>query len=123
MWTGRPGVGIGGRSWQLWRGVRFEFYSADGEMLKRVAIPGLQLGKAMFLDLTHDDLPKGTARTQIRAVLRFGWDKAFAPNAEMLRLYECNIVPSLEIFETATGRTSLILTDAKALPGSNPPRK
>jgi hypothetical protein len=104
-------------------GVTFEFYSAAGELLKKTMIPNLSPGKAALLDLSHKDLPKGAARTEVRAVLRFGYSGGAPPSDEMVRLFECNILPSLEIFETATGKTILVLTDAKALPDSSSPRK
>jgi hypothetical protein len=104
-------------------GVTLEFYGADGELLKRTVIPNLQPGKAAFLDLSRDELPKGAVRTEVRAVLLFGYAGGEPPTAETRRSIECNILPSLEIFESTTGRTSLVLTDAKPLPGPNPPRK
>jgi hypothetical protein len=103
-------------------GVTFEFYSIDGELLKSKVINNLLPGKAAFVDLKYDDLPKGSARTEIRAVLRFGYAAATPPGPERAKLFECNLFPSLEVFDNATGRTSLILTDAKLLPAPNPPR-
>jgi hypothetical protein len=104
-------------------GVTLEFYAADTQLLKRTFIPNLEPGKAAFLDLSRDELPKGAARTEVRAVLRFGYAGGEPPAAETLRRFECNILPSLEIFENATGRANLLLTDARPLPGPNPPRK
>ena len=104
-------------------GVTFEFYGTDGELLKRAVIPHLEPGKAAFVDLKSDDLPKGLVRTEVRAVLRFGYAGGAPPPPEKLRQLECNILPSLEIFENATGRTSLISTDAKLLPAPYPPRR
>ena len=104
-------------------GVKFEFYGAAGELLKRTVINNLQPGKAAFLDLSHNELPKGSGGTQVRAVLRFGYDRGYPPDRETRARFECNLLPSLEIFENATGRTNLVLTDAKPLPESSSPRK
>jgi hypothetical protein len=104
-------------------GVTFEFYGVGGELLKKTVINNLEPGKAAFLDLSHNELPKGAARTQVRAVLRFGYDRGYPPDRETRARFECNLLPSLEIFENATGKTTLVLTDAKPLPESSSPRK
>jgi hypothetical protein len=103
-------------------GVTFEFYGVNGELLKSKAINNLLPGKAAFVDLSRDELPKGPVRTEIRAVLRFGYAAATPPDRETRLLFECNIFSSLEIFENTTGKTSLVLTDNKLLPAPNPPR-
>jgi len=104
-------------------GVTLEFYGAAGELLKSKTIPNLAPGKTALLKLRRDELPKSVLRTEIRAVLRFGYAGGVPLSPRKERLFECNIAPSLEIIEEATGRTSLVLTDAKLLPGPNPPRK
>src|SRR5215472_3206415 len=103
-------------------GITFGFYSGDGKLLKENVVANLAPGKATFADLSYDELPKGVGRTQIRAVLQFGYAGATPPSAEMIKLMACNLLPSLEIFDSATGRTGIVLTETKPLPDPNPPR-
>ena len=77
----------------------------------------LQAGKAASLDLGRSELPAGNEpRAEIRAVLLFGYFGGANPPPNVLQKFDCNIVPSLEVFDNITGRTSFILTDAKQLP-------
>jgi hypothetical protein len=102
--------------------VTFEFYGTAGELLKSQTMNNLLPGKAAFVDLKHDDFAKDPERRQIRAVLRFGYAAATRPDPDKAKFFECNLAASLEIFDNATGRSVLILTDAKPLPSANPPR-
>jgi hypothetical protein len=104
-------------------GITFAFYGPAGELLKKTVNNNLAPGRSAFLDLSHNELPKGTERMQVRAVLKFGYDKGYPPDRETSALYTCNLLPSLEVFESASGRTSLLTTDAKPLPESNLPRR
>ena len=106
-----------------WGGVTFEFYGAAGELLKKSVIANLGPGQTAFLDLSRDQLTKSAGRTQIRAVLHFGYGGGAPLPPESRRFLECNIVPSLEIYDTTSGRTTLALTNATPLPApSSPPR-
>jgi hypothetical protein len=104
-------------------GITFEFYGADGELLKRKVVPGLKPGKAAFVELSRDELPKGALTISIRAVLRFGYGGGAPPTSEMIQRFECHLLPSLEVFESATGKVQFVLTETKPLPEPNPPRK
>jgi hypothetical protein len=101
--------------------VTLQFYGADGQLLKGTVIPNLEPGRAAVLDLSSDDLAKRNFRTQLRAVLLFGYSGGAPPRPEILWQLQCNILPSLEIFDNKTGRTSIILTDAKPLPWPGSP--
>ena len=91
--------------------VVLQFYGSDGQVLKEQAIDGLAPGKIAFLDFT----PADKARTPIRAVARFGYSGGAQPMPGMADA--CRIVPSLEIFDTESGKTQILLTDAKPLAG------
>ena len=104
-------------------GVTFEFYGAAGELLKRSVIVNLRPGEVAFLDLSYNALPKSAGRTPIRAVLRFGYARGTPPDRETRALFECNILPSLEIFDSASGRAMLVLRDTGPLPPPSFPRK
>jgi hypothetical protein len=120
---GGPVLSSGGARGSCGGGITFEFYGADGELLKKKVINNLLPGNAAFLDLSHDELPKGAARTEVRAVLRFGYDRGYPPDPDTRARFECNILPSLQIWDNSSGRTSSVLTEAKPLPESNIPRK
>jgi hypothetical protein len=76
----------------------------------------LRTGKAGSLDLSGDAIRGDSRRVQIRAVLLFGYFGGAPPGPGTLERFDCNIVPSLEIYDNQTGRTSLVVTDAKPLP-------
>jgi len=96
--------------------VTLEFLDTTGTVLKQTSID-LQPGAAGSLDLSWDELPGGTLRTEVRAVLLFGYSGGANPPSEILRHTACgNLVPSLEVYDNSSGRTNFILTDAKALP-------
>ena len=44
-------------------GITFEFYGADGELLKRSVVPSLEPGKAAFVDLSRGELRKGALKS------------------------------------------------------------
>jgi hypothetical protein len=96
--------------------VMLQFLDTEGQLLKQKVIT-LQAGKAASLDLGRSELPRGNdPRAEIRAVLLFGYSGGANPPPAVLQTFNCNIVPSLEVFDNDTGRTSFILTDAKQLP-------
>jgi hypothetical protein len=49
-------------------------------------------------------------------VLLFGYPGGVPPTSDILQQFDCNILPSLEIYAGKSGRTTFVLTDAKALP-------
>ena len=96
--------------------VTLQFLDTEGQLLKQKVVT-LQAGKAASLDLGRGELPGGNdPRAEIRAVLLFGYSGGANPPSTLLQMFDCNIVPSLEVFDNDTGRTSFILTDAKQLP-------
>jgi hypothetical protein len=96
--------------------VTLQFLDSDGQLLKQKVVT-LQSGKAALLDIGRGELPGGNdPRAEIRAVLLFGYYGGANPPPAVLQKFDCNIVPSLEVFDNNTGRTSFILTDAKQLP-------
>ena len=50
-------------------------------------------------------------------MLLFGKAGGAAPGPDVRDQFDCNIVPSVEIYDSATGRTSLVLTDSKPVVG------
>ena len=98
--------------------VTFQFLDSQGKVLKEV-LATLQVGKAANLDLSRDQLPGEELRAQIRAVLLYGYTGGAPPNQTILQQFDCNIAPSLEVYDNTTGRTSLILTDSRPLPMPN----
>lgn len=94
--------------------VTFRFLDAEGQILKETAV-SLEPGKAASLDLSRGLLP-GDGRVDIRAVLLFGYFGGANPPPEVLQRFDCNIVPSLEIYDDETERTTVILTNVTPLP-------
>ena len=97
--------------------IALQFYDAQGLLLKEYLVAGLAVGKSAAVDLNRDDLP-GSDRFSLRAVLAFGYSGGANPPPQLLQqTATCNIVPSLEIYDNDTQKTSIVVTDAKPLPG------
>lgn len=97
--------------------VVLQFYGADGTVLKEWAVEDLAPGKIEFLDLGKADRPGKSLRTPIRAVARFGYAGGANPPRGLLE--GCRVVPSLEIYDSESGKADLVITEAKALPGAS----
>ena len=98
--------------------ISLQFYDAAGQLVTEYVVPGgLSVGKSAGVDLNRDDLP-GADRLSLRAVLAFGYLGGANPPPQLLQqTATCNIVPSLEIYDNDTQKTSIVITDAKPLPG------
>ncbi len=96
--------------------VTLQFMDSDGNVLKQAAV-NLQPSAATSLDLSWDDLTGATLRAELRAVLLFGYSGGANPPGGILRQTACgSLIPSLEVFDNTTGRTSFILTTVSSLP-------
>ena len=96
--------------------VTLQFLDAEGQVIKQKVVT-LGVGKAAWLDLKSDELIEtADLRTEVRASLLFGYFGGANPPRMILQKYDCNIVPGLELYDTSTGRTIFVLTDAKQLP-------
>jgi hypothetical protein len=92
------------------------FQDADGRILKQMFV-SVMTGKAALLDLTQTDIA-GKARDQGREVnatrlqIRgIGYNPLLNPGSAIPQPLSCNLVPTLELFDTETGRTAVIVTD------------
>jgi hypothetical protein len=98
--------------------MSLQFYDAEGQLVLEYVVPsGLSVGKSAAVDLNRDGLPGGD-RLSLRAVLAFGYFGGANPPPQLLQqTATCNIVASLEIYDNDTQKTSIVVTDAKPLPG------
>jgi hypothetical protein len=79
-------------------------------------------GNAASLQASRDTLPGLTGRIDLRAVLLYGYAGGANPPPKLLSQFDCNIVPTLEVFDNNTGQTSFILTAVTPLPApASPP--
>ena len=91
--------------------VTFTFYGEDGKSLKSATIPVTQ-GAAVHFDLQRADIDADTDRREIRGTVR---SVLSTPAASPLNL-SCSVMPTLEIFDTLTGKTTVVLETPRALP-------
>ena len=96
--------------------VTLQFIDANGQMLKETSAT-LRVGKATYLDLSRDQVPGNESRVPLRAVVLFGYAGGAPPTSMVLQTFDCNIVPSLELYNSDTKQTSVVLTNTKPLPG------
>jgi hypothetical protein len=94
--------------------VTLQFLDARGQVVKQT-VAALKRGEVASLDLSRGELPGGNSRAEIRTVLLFGYSGGAPPGPGMLERFDCNIVPSLEVYDDHAGKTRLSLTDAKPL--------
>jgi hypothetical protein len=92
-----------------------QFYDSQGQLVKQKAVANLAAGTADLLDLGRNELT-GLDRTEMRGVVRTGYSGGAAPPANIPLNVTCNLLVTLEIYDSNTGRTILSSTDAKPLP-------
>ena len=93
--------------------VTLQFFGAEGELLKERSIDDFGAGKIAFLDLGPGDRPEKETRTPVRAVVRWGYAGGANPPAGTAEA--CQVVPNMEIYETESGKTQLLLTETRPL--------
>lgn len=94
--------------------VVLQFYGSDGQLLKEKVVDNLTPGKIAFLDLTPADRPNKDLRIPVRAVARFGYSGGANPGPGVFEA--CRVLPNLEIFDAASGKTQILLTESRPLP-------
>jgi len=101
--------------------IALQFYDAQGQLLRELIIPRLEMGQSASLDLNRDDFP-GSDPLSLQAITAFGYGGGANPPAQLLqRIAMCNIIPSLEIYDNGTGNIRVVMTDARPLPGPPQP--
>jgi hypothetical protein len=81
------------------------FLDSDGKIVKQKFV-SLGSGKAAFLDLEMSGV-RGPDRAEVRGI---GYNPLLAPGS-IPQPISCSLVPTLELFDTTSGRTSAIVTD------------
>ena len=92
--------------------VEGAFVDGQGKSLKSAKAP-LEPQKSVALELDRSEVLGATGRVPIRAI--FSYTVPATPGILMPGSI-CTLVPTLEIFEKASGKTVLVLSDAKAVP-------
>jgi len=101
--------------------IALQFYDAQGQLLKELTIPRLEMGHSASLDVNRDDYPGGD-RLSLRAILAFGYGGGANPPRQLLQqIAACNIVPRMEIYDNHSGNIRVVVTDVRPLPGPNQP--
>jgi hypothetical protein len=95
--------------------VTLQFLDTRGRVVKQTVVL-LRPGNVGSLEVSRAELPRNDSRAEIRAVLLFGYYGGAPPVPAIARHFNCNIVPSLQVFDDRTGEIKLVLTDAKPLP-------
>jgi hypothetical protein len=89
------------------------FLDSDGKILKQM-VASLASRKAAFVDLVA--VPgAGGGRIEIRGI---GYNPLLSPEAAVPQPISCNLVPTLELFDTESGKTAVILADFRISTGT-----
>jgi hypothetical protein len=76
----------------------------------------VNLGAAAHLDLAYGSVADGSGRWQIRGVVQPTPPDGAGVLPPVPATLGCYVAPTLEIFENATGATTVILETAKSVP-------
>ena len=98
--------------------VTFDFYDATGKSVKAGTATVAQ-GAAVSYDLQRAEVANTTAtgRVEIRGTLRTAFVGATTIGTPVIPVFGfCSIVPTLEIFDSSTGQTTVVLQQTTALP-------
>ena len=98
--------------------VTLRFLKSDGTTFAESTVTIIN-GKTALLDLPYQQTG-ATARVALRAELRFGAPTGTAPGPDVSEQFDCNIVPSLEIFNSSNGHVSIVVTDWQPVLGADP---
>ena len=97
-------------------GLVLAFMDSDGQTLKQGFVR-VDRGRAAFLDLTLSEI-QVQQRIQIRGI---GYNPLLSNGSAIPIAQGCNLIPTLELFSTDTGNTSVILTKVVPLGSTIPP--
>jgi hypothetical protein len=95
--------------------VTLQFLDTAGRVVKQTVVV-LRPGNVASLELSRAELQGDNPRVEIGAVLLFGYYGGAPPGPAIVHRFDCNIVPSLEVFDDHTGEMKLVLKDATPLP-------
>ena len=82
------------------------FLDSDGKIVKQKFV-SLGSGKAAFLDLEMSGVP-GPDRVQVRGI---SYNPLLAAPGSIPQPISCSLVPTLELFDSESGRSAAIVTD------------
>jgi hypothetical protein len=95
--------------------VTLQFLDTGGRVVKQTVVL-LRPGKVASLELSRAELPGDDPCVEISAVLLFGFYGGAPPGPAIVHQFDCNIVPSLQVFDDRTGEMKFVLKDAAPLP-------
>ncbi len=98
--------------------ITVQFLDQKAAVLKEKTLE-ISAAKSESIDFDRSGA-QSEKRLELRAVIFFPRIGGAPPGPPVRRSFDCNLVPSLELYDTQTGRTSVILTDWKPLPTADP---
>jgi hypothetical protein len=102
--------------------AQVSFLNGRGDVLKMTTVNVIP-GKSVAFDLNRDtDFADADRRVEIRAIIRIPPVTPVASPPQPLppQPVTCTLIPSLEVFNNDTGRTQVVITDARGVPGPWP---
>jgi hypothetical protein len=94
--------------------AQVSFLNDRGDVLKMTTVNVIP-GKSVPFELNRDtDFADADRRVEIRATIRI---PPVTPVVSPPQPSTCTLIPSLEVFNNDTGKTQLVITDARGVPG------
>ena len=106
--------------------VTFDFYDASGKSVKTGTATVAQ-GAAVHFDMLRTEVDSLAGRSEIRGTVRSAFVNPSAvpmpgtPGTPITPVYGfCSILPTMEIFDSSTGQTTVVLQQTTPLPQVTP---
>ena len=106
--------------------AQVSFLNGQGDVLKMTTVSVIP-GKSIPFDLNRDtDFADAEQRVEIRAIIRIPpvppivSPQPVLPQPVPPQPATCTLIPSLEVFNNDTGRTQVVITDVRTVPGPWP---
>ena len=93
--------------------VTFDFYDAAGTSLKTETL-SVKQGAAVHSDLPWASVVSSTDQLEIRGAVRASFVNPSASGAPIAAF--CSILPTLEVFDPSSGKTTVALEQTRTLP-------
>ncbi len=93
-----------------------QFVDDQGRELKSTSSTQIEWGRAASLELPAKEVLKGTLRIEIRGVIKTAINRPSPSTpSPVMSGAVCTLLPTLEVFDEATGQTQFVLSEGRSI--------